>query len=67
MLQYYDSDNKIPVYGFGAKLKPYDITSHCFALNGNIFDPENNGIKGVLETYQKSLKTLNFYGPTYFS
>ena len=41
ILQYYDSDKKIPVYGFGAKLPPYhDIVSQCFALNGNIFDPE---------------------------
>ena len=52
ILQYYDSNNKIPVYGFGAKILPFsEITSHCFALNGNIFDPETDGIEGVLEIY----------------
>ena len=67
VLQYYDSDNQIPVYGFGAKLLPFDITSHCFALNGNIFKPESNGIKGVLETYRKSLQVIKLFGPTYFN
>ena len=41
ILQYYDSDKQIPVLGFGATL-PHSMNkaSHCFALNGNIFDPE---------------------------
>ncbi|CAG9335143.1 unnamed protein product [Blepharisma stoltei] len=68
ILQYYDSDKKIPVYGFGAKLPPlFDIISHCFALNGNIFDPEVKGISEVLEAYKSALSTVRLHGPTIFN
>jgi len=55
ILQFYDDDKNFPLLGFGAKLntgmeasKGDEADSHCFALNGNIFDPECNGIEGVL-------------------
>jgi hypothetical protein len=32
-LEKYDSDKKIPVYGFGAKF--YGTLSHCYPLNNN--------------------------------
>lgn len=68
ILQYYDSDKRIPVFGFGAKLPPYfDIVSHCFALNGDIFDPEVKGIDKVVETYRRSCKEVVFHGPTVLS
>ena len=41
--------------------------SHCFALNGNIFDPECDGLDGVLDAYLNARKNVNFYGPTHFS
>jgi vacuolar-type H+-ATPase subunit F/Vma7 len=41
--------------------------SHCFALNGNIFDPECDGLEGILEAYQNSLKHVQLYGPTHFN
>ena len=46
-----------PVYGFGAKLpsSPDTAASHCFALNGDIFYPEVNGMQGVLNNYFASL------------
>ena len=67
-MQYYDSDNKIPAYGFGAKILPFeDITNFCFALNGNIFDPEVDGIEEVLKVYQNSVKNLVFHGPSFFN
>ena len=67
ILQYYDSDKKIPIYGFGAKLPPYyNTVSHCFALNGNIFDPEVHGIEGVLEAYRSAVSSVDFHGPTVF-
>ena len=50
ILQYYDSDKEIPCYGFGAKIgkiQGYGRASHCFALNGDIFAPECNGMDGV--------------------
>ena len=40
ILENYDSDQKFPLYGFGGKLKDGTAASHCFALNGNIFNPE---------------------------
>lgn len=33
ILQYYDTDKKFPVYGFGGKVNGQ--VSHCFPLNGN--------------------------------
>ena len=41
--------------------------SQCFALNGNIFDPEVDGLDGVIEAYKNSLKNVNLYGPTNFA
>ena len=42
-------------------------TSHCFALNGDIFNPECNGIEGAEEAYQQSLDIVQLHGPTHFS
>jgi hypothetical protein len=51
ILQYYDSDNKIPLYGFGAKMPPYfNTVSNCFSLNGNYFDPEVYGLDEVIKS-----------------
>lgn len=36
-------------------------------MNGNICDPECEGLDGVLEAYQKSLKHVELYGPTCFN
>lgn len=75
ILKYYDTDQMYPAYGFGAKLYPTNSdqikgrgqVSHCFALNGNIYDPEVEGIEGVIEAYQKALHNVDLYGPTNFS
>lgn len=68
ILQYYDSDKQIPVLGFGAAIPPYsNAANHCFALNGNIFDPEVDGIQGVEEAYKHAINRVNLYGPTNFS
>ena len=68
ILQYYDSDKQIPVLGFGAAIPPYgNAANHCFALNGNIFDPEVDGIEGVVEVYKHAINRVNLYGPTNFS
>ena len=58
-----------PTYGFGGKLPmaPDNACSHCFALNGNIFKPECNGLDGVLSAYYNSLQKVQLYGPTHFS
>jgi hypothetical protein len=50
ILENYDSDKMFPIFGFGGKVPMVlDKTSHCFALNGNIFNPEVPGIEGVIE------------------
>ena len=68
ILQYYDSDKQIPAFGFGAAVPPStNRASHCFALNGDIFDPEVDGLDGVVEAYKNSLKNVNLYGPTNFA
>ena len=68
ILQYYDSNKKLPVFGFGAKLPPHlNVASHCFALNGNIFSPEINGIDEVVRVYKQVLSEIVFHGPTIFN
>lgn len=39
-----------PVYGFGGKIPnhPENKSSHCFALNGDIFRPEVSGVEGIM-------------------
>ena len=32
-----------------------------------MFDPECDGLEGVIEAYKNSLKTVNLYGPTNFA
>ena len=68
ILENYDSDKKFTVLGFGATI-PHVMpdTSHCFAINNNIFDPEIPTLQGVFDTYKEVLNTLSFTGPTYFS
>ena len=66
ILAAYDKNQKIPVYGYGAKL-PDGGLSHCFPLNGDKDKPEVDGIDGVLKAYQEALRTVKLYGPTYFA
>ena len=58
ILNYYDSDKEIPTYGFGAKVPPINVTSHCFALNGNIFNPECFEIDGVIAAYNRAVQNV---------
>lgn len=67
ILQYYDSDKLIPAYGFGARVQGFSKTYHKFALNGDYFEPECNGIEGVVEAYHRALQVTQFHGPTNFS
>ena len=68
ILQYYDSDKMIPAFGFGATIPPYTTSAdHCFALNGDIFNPECDGIEGVAKAYKNAINRVNLYGPTHFA
>ena len=57
----------IPAYGFGANINGYGGTWHKFALNGDVFAPECNGIDGVEQAYKHALTRTRFNGPTNFS
>ena len=58
----------INLYGFGGQVNTFDQrASHCFALNGDIFNPRVNGIEEVIQYYRNALQNSNLYGPTYFS
>jgi len=50
ILEFYDTDKQFPLFGFGARLPlgNRNFDSHCFALNGNIFNPECDGLDGIL-------------------
>jgi hypothetical protein len=67
----YDSDNMIPVYGFGAKVKEGQMARneacHCFALTFNELKPEVKGVDGILETYKTCFKKLSLSFPTNFA
>lgn len=52
ILQFYNSDKLINLYGFGGAIPPENNrASHCFALNGDIFNPRVNGIPEVVGHY----------------
>ena len=68
ILQFYNTDKQIQLYGFGGAIPPYNNrASHCFALNGDIFNPRVNGLDQVIATYQNAIQRCNLYGPTHFS
>jgi hypothetical protein len=66
ILNFYDSDKKYPVFGFGAKL-PNGQTSHCFHCNFDAMNPEVFGVDGILNSYNYSVQNVKFFGPTNFS
>ena len=63
ILQYYNQSKRIAAYGFGAKVHPQHNTTHCFALTGNMFEPEVQGVQGLIEVYQNAAKSVTFGQP----
>lgn len=60
ILANYDSDQKYPVWGFGAKYG--GVVRHCFQVGPG---PEVSGVDGVLDAYHKVFKSgLIMSGPT---
>jgi len=56
------------LYGFGAIVSnDAPRPSHCFALNGDIFNPECNGMEEVEAAYHNAINRCRLYGPTHFS
>ena len=68
ILSNYSSDQKYPVYGFGAieNSNPYNEVSMCFNINFEE-NPEIHTLDNVINVYHESLKKLTFSGPTLFS
>mmetsp|Transcript_49618 Transcript_49618/g.106271 ORF Transcript_49618/g.106271 Transcript_49618/m.106271 type:complete len:1103 (+) Transcript_49618:217-3525(+) len=65
VLKSFDADDAYPVYGFGAKIPPTHTTcSDCFALTGDFFEPEVDGVDGIIQAYQRALKICRLHGPT---
>ena len=62
----FDNDKYVPLFGFGAMVDEsyYNSTSHWFALNGNIFRPEVQGMTGIEECYKKNMNNILYSGPT---
>ena len=59
----YDSDQKFPMLGFGAKFR--GVIQHLFQLGST---PEVSGIKGMIDAYRGTFKTgLTMSGPTVFA
>jgi len=59
----YDTDQKFPVFGFGAKYG--GVIQHCFQVGPN---PEASGVLGILEAYRATFQSgLTMSGPTLFA
>ena len=63
---YYDKDQIFPVYGFGGIPLNENKVNHCFNINFEE-SPNIKSINNVLSIYKKSLKKIQFSGPTFFS
>ncbi|CAN0915922.1 Protein BONZAI 2 [Linum grandiflorum] len=65
VLKFYDSDQRFPAWGFGAR--PIDgPVSHCFNLNGSNYNHEVEGLHGILMAYSNALYNVSLAGPTLF-
>lgn len=49
-------------------MPPYtNSANHCFALNGDIYNPEVDGLDEVINVYKHAINAVNLYGPTHFA
>lgn len=60
VLATYDSNQKFPVFGFGAKAPELGGVSHCFPLNMN---PDNPEVDGVQVCIMMELKVCSNFKP----
>lgn len=71
IIENYDSDKKIPAFGFGAKPHFPHINSnqavHCFPINDNPGNPEIQGFNNLMSCYVNAVTNMEFAGPTYFA
>ncbi|CAE7391833.1 CPNE9 [Symbiodinium pilosum] len=68
VMSVYDNDKCYPIYGFGAKIPPsHSVVSNCFALTGDFFQPEVEGVEGMLKAYHRALRICHLHGPSYLA
>jgi hypothetical protein len=68
LLKCYDDDPRTVVLGFGAKLEPYyNVVSHCFALNGDYFNPEQENLAKIPDSIINTLSSVQLHGPKIIS
>ncbi len=58
-------DKLLSAFGFGGEING-DV-SHNFPLNGDSSNSYCSGISGVMEAYQKSIRTVELSAPTIFA
>ena len=67
ILERYDSERNYAAYGYAGTLPQSSSQSHCFALNGDIYNPEVQGIEGIVAAYKRAVKTVDLGYETMFS
>jgi hypothetical protein len=63
----YDSQNRVSLIGFGAKVPPAFELSQSFPLNGNNANPYVRGVDNILSTYRRSSMNVLPYAPIDYS
>lgn len=60
ILQNYDTDRKIPAYGYGFSAPNFGINdvSFCCPINGNFDAPHFNGFKAILPAYRNLVSNM---------
>ncbi|KAK3612054.1 hypothetical protein CHS0354_021738 [Potamilus streckersoni] len=66
IIQDYDTEKLFPVFGFGAML-PDGTVSHEFPCNFSPNNPCCQGIRGMLDAYDKCLRHVRLHKPTNLS
>eukprot|EP01028_Stygiella_incarcerata_P010829 TRINITY_DN583_c0_g1_i1.p1 TRINITY_DN583_c0_g1~~TRINITY_DN583_c0_g1_i1.p1 ORF type:complete len:565 (-),score=145.11 TRINITY_DN583_c0_g1_i1:129-1823(-) len=69
ILIHYDSDKKIPAFGFGGILREsrQGTVDHCFSLKPMGQSPECDGIEELLHAYRWRMGNVGLAGPTLFT
>ena len=63
----YDADKLVQTYGFGAKPRGSQQTSHFFPCSGDYTNCSGVGVNGVFELYKLALNNVTLSGPTFFA
>ncbi|ORX82968.1 copine-8 [Anaeromyces robustus] len=67
VLEPYDSNRYMEIYGYGAKFFNRPKVEFDCALTGDQNQPSVYSVAGILNTYHNVLQTVDLYGPTNFS